>query len=243
MVSTAVILAGGRGSRLAPYTTVIPKPLLPVGERPILEIVLQQLMTAGVGDVVIAVGHLAHLVQAVLGDGGAHGLRIRYHVEQEPLGTAGPLVRLDGLTDTFLMMNGDVLTDLDYRRLARAHRDADNVLTIATHRRTVQTDYGILHTDGAVGTTQLVRGYDEKPTHSYLVSMGVYVLEPSAVAHVPPDRPYDFPELVQALLAAGERVGSFEHDGYWLDIGRHDDYEQATRDADTVLPRLLRRLD
>jgi NDP-mannose synthase len=240
MVRTAVILAGGRGSRLAPYTTVIPKPLLPVGDRAILEIVLRQLGAAGVRDVAITTGHLAHLVEAVLGDGTRYGLRIRYFVEEWPLGTAGPIARLDGLDETFLMMNGDVLTDLDYRALVAAHHDGANLLTIATHRRTVETDYGILHLDGFRGPTGAVHGYEEKPTLDYLVSMGVYVLEPAAIDFVPTDRAFDLPDLVLALLAADQPVGSFEYGGYWQDIGRHDDYAQASRDADTVLPRLLR---
>jgi NDP-mannose synthase len=239
MVRTAVILAGGRGSRLAPYTTVIPKPLLPVGERAILEIVLRQLGAAGVQDVVMAVGHLAHLVEAVIGDGSRYGLSVRYHHEESPLGTAGALARLDGLGETFLMMNGDVLTDLDYGALLAAHVSAGNLLTIATHRRTVETDYGILHLDGWRGRTGAVNDYEEKPTLNYLVSMGVYVLQAGAIGVIPTDRPFDLPDLVLALLAAGEPVGSFEYDGYWLDIGRHDDYDQAGRDADTVLPRLL----
>lgn len=238
-VPGAVILAGGRGSRLAPYTTVLPKPLLPVGDRAILDIVLRQLGTAGFGEVTIAVGHLAHLVQAVLGDGSAHGLRIRYHLEGEPLGTAGPLAHIDGLTDTFLTMNGDVLTDLDYSALVEAHREAGNAMTIATQRRAVETDYGVLHTSGDSGRTQTVVGYEEKPALHFRVSMGVYVLEPAAVAHVPRDVAFDVPDLVQALLAAGMPVGSLPHDGYWLDIGRHDDYERAQREADEVLPRLL----
>jgi NDP-sugar pyrophosphorylase family protein len=233
--SKAVILAGGRGSRLAPYTTVMPKPLLPVGDRAILEIVLRQLRTAGIEDVVIAVGHLAHLVQAVLGDGSSYGLRIAYHVEDAPLGTAGALTRIDGLDDTFLMMNGDVLTDLDYRSLLTAHREAGNAMTIATHEREVATDYGVLHTDAQ----DAVVGYEEKPKLHYRVSMGVYALEPAAIAHVPDGEAFDVPDLVQSLLAAGDPVGSRPHDGYWLDIGRHDDYERAQREADDVLPRLL----
>jgi NDP-mannose synthase len=243
MVRTAVILAGGRGSRLAPYTAVVPKPLLPVGDRAILEIVLRQLGSVGVEEVVIAVGHLAHLLQAVIGDGEKYGLQIRYHVEERPLGTAGALPQLEGLGETFLMMNGDVLTDLDYAALVRAHHEAGNVLTIATHQRTVETDYGILHTDGAYGPTDAVSGYEEKPLLSYLVSMGVYVLDPAAIEHVPTDTPFDFPDLVLALLNAGRPVGSYEHPGYWQDIGRHDDYEQAARDADAMLPRLLPPLD
>jgi NDP-sugar pyrophosphorylase family protein len=237
--SAAVILAGGRGSRLAPYTTVLPKPLLPVGDRAILEVVLRQLRSAGFDEVVIAVGHLAHLVQAVLGDGSAHGVKIRYHVEDVPLGTAGALTQISGLADAFLMMNGDVLTDLDYRRLLDAHREAGNMLTIATHERAVTDDYGILHTDGSRRTVEAVTGYEEKPTHHYRVSMGVYALEPAAIKYIPDGEAFDLPDLVQALLAAGESVGSYAHDGYWLDIGRHDDYERAQRDADRVLPRLL----
>jgi NDP-sugar pyrophosphorylase family protein len=240
MVRTAVILAGGRGSRLAPYTTVLPKPLLPVGDRAILEIVVRQLAAAGVQEVVMAVGHLAHLFEALIGDGTRFGLRIRYHVEQTPLGTAGPLAQLEGgLDETFLMMNGDVLTDLDYGALVSAHVDAGNLLTIATHRRTVETDYGILHLGGSRGPTGAVNGYEEKPTLDYLVSMGVYVLDPATIGFVPRDRRFDLPDLVLALLAADEPVGSYEYGGYWLDIGRHDDYDQAGRDADTVLPRLL----
>lgn len=243
MGDTAVILAGGRGSRLAPYTTVLPKPLLPVGDRPILDIVLRQLHAAGFEDVVIAVGHLAHLVEALLGDGNQYGLRIRYHTEREPLGTAGPLSGIEGLADTFLMMNGDVLTDLDYRDLITAHRAAGNTLTIATHERAIATDYGILHVDGTRGATRAVAGYEEKPTFRYRVSMGVYALEPGAIEHIPQNASFDLPDLVLALLAANHPVGSYDFDGYWLDIGRHDDYERAARDADVVLPRLLGRLD
>jgi NDP-sugar pyrophosphorylase family protein len=231
----AVILAGGRGSRLAPYTTVLPKPLLPVGDRAILDVVVRQLHRTGFDDLTIAVGHLAHLIAAVFGDGSGHGVRIAYHEERTPRGTAGPLASIEGLDETFLMLNGDVLTTLDFRALLDAHRAAGNALTIATHRREVFIDYGVLHTDGA---NRLV-AYEEKPTLPYTVSMGVYALEPSVRAHVPADRPFDLPDLVNALLAAGEPVGSYPYDGYWLDIGRHDDYEQAIVEFDGLLPRLL----
>jgi NDP-sugar pyrophosphorylase family protein len=231
----AVILAGGRGSRLAPYTTVLPKPLLPVGDRAILDVVVRQLHRAGFDDLTIAVGHLAHLIAAVFGDGSAHGVRIEYHEEHTPRGTAGPLATIDGLDETFLMLNGDVLTTLDFRDLMAAHRAGGNALTIATHRREVFIDYGVLHADG---NHRLV-GYEEKPTLSYTVSMGVYALEPSVRAHVPEDRPFDLPDLVHALLAAGEPVGAYPYDGYWLDIGRHDDYETAIAEFDELLPYLL----
>jgi NDP-mannose synthase len=237
MTRRAVVLAGGRGSRLAPYTAVLPKPLLPVGDRPILEILLRQLGAAGLDDVTLAVGHLAHLVRAVVGDGSALGVSVRYHDEEGALGTAGPLASIPDLGDTFLMVNGDVLTTLDFRDLIRAHEQAGNALTIATHRRSVHTEYGVLHTDGAVGPTHRVTGYDEKPVLAYTVSMGVYVLEPAAIAGLRAGERCDFPDLVLALLAQGAAVGSYAYDGYWLDIGREDDFRRAQADAEAVLGR------
>lgn len=231
----AVILAGGRGSRLAPYTTVLPKPLMPIGDRAILDIVVRQLGHAGFDHLTIAVGHLAHLIVAVFGDGANHGVTIDYHQEREPRGTAGPLATIAALDEPFLMLNGDVLTTLDFGALMASHRQRGNALTIATHRREVKIDYGVLHTDG---DHQLV-GYEEKPTLGYEVSMGVYALDPRAVAFVPADRPFDLPDLVQALLAAGEPVGAFPYAGYWLDIGRHDDYEQAIAEFDGLRGQLL----
>src|SRR5687767_4259857 len=152
----AVILAGGKGSRLGPYTTVLPKPLLPVGDRAILDVVVNQLRDAGFDDLTLAVGYLSHLVRAVMGDGTTHGVRIRYHEETEPLGTVGALATIEDLEDTFLVMNGDVLTALDYAGLVGIHRDSDNVLTIASHRRVVRTEYGVIHLDGTPGETRRV---------------------------------------------------------------------------------------
>jgi NDP-mannose synthase len=235
VIRRAVILAGGRGSRLAPYTTVLPKPLLPVGDRAILDVVVRQLHRAGFDELTIAVGHLAHLIAAVFGDGSAHDVRIEYHEEDSPLGTAGPLATITGLDDTFLMLNGDVLTTLDFRAFMDAHRASGNKLTIATHGREVKIDYGVLHTDA----TQRLVGYEEKPTLAYTVSMGIYALEPDTRAYVPAGKPFDLPDLVHALLEAGEPVGAYPYDGYWLDIGRHDDYEQAIAEFDRLLPDLL----
>lgn len=235
----AIILAGGKGTRLAPYTTVLPKPLMPIGDRAILDVVVRQLGSYGFDRLTLAVGYLAHLVKAVFGDGSDYGVRIDYSEEGEPLGTAGPLATIEGLDDTFLAMNGDVLTTLDYSALVRAHQEAGNAMTVATHRRTVRTQYGILHTEGRAGEIAKVHGYEEKPEIPYIVSMGVYVLEPRALEHVPAGRAFDIPDLVLALIEAGEPVGSFLFDGYWLDIGRHDDYEQALSDYEQILPRLL----
>ena len=159
----AVILAGGKGSRLGPYTTVLPKPLLPVGDRAILDVVVHQLRDAGFDDLTLAVGYLSHLVRAVMGDGSTHGLSIDYHEELEPLGTVGALATIDRLDDTFLMMNGDVLTALDYAHLVDVHRESGNALTIASHRRVVRTEYGVIHLDGNAGETRVVTGFEEKP--------------------------------------------------------------------------------
>jgi NDP-sugar pyrophosphorylase family protein len=223
----AVILAGGKGSRLGPYTTVLPKPLLPVGDRAILDVVVHQLRSHGFTELTFAVGYLAHLIEAVFGDGSNHGVSIDYHMEREPLGTAGALATIEGLDETFLAMNGDVLTTLDYRSLFNAHRASGNVLTIATHRRVVRTEYGVIHLDGQVGETTAVTGYEEKPDIPYIVSMGVYVAEPAVLDYVEAGSVLDIPELVLRLLANRQRVGSFLYDGYWLDIGRHEDYERA----------------
>jgi NDP-sugar pyrophosphorylase family protein len=235
----AVILAGGRGSRLAPYTTVLPKPLMPVGDRAVLDVLVRQLAAYGFDRITLAVGHLAHLIRALMGDGSAYGVSIRYHEEEDALGTAGPLSVIPDLDGTFLMLNGDVLTTLDYRALVAAHCDAGNALTIATSQRVVRADYGVLHTDGPLGATERVVAYDEKPELTSTVSMGVYVLDPAALGYVPAGRYYDLPDLVVALLEAGERVGSYAYDGYWLDIGREDDFRKAQADIDRLLPDLL----
>lgn len=223
------ILAGGKGARLAPYTSVLPKPLMPVGDRAILEIVLGQLAASGFARVTLCVGHLSHLIKAVLADGGSHGVNIDYVQESEPLGTAGPLKLIGDLERTFIAMNGDLLTTLEYRDLLREHRASGNVLTIATHARTVRIDYGVLHVDHSVERVADVTAYEEKPELSMAVSMGIYVIEPRALDYIPDGEYFDFPDLVKALIQAGEPVGAYRFDGYWLDIGRHEDYAEANR--------------
>lgn len=239
MSKRAVILAGGKGSRLAPYTTVLPKPLMPIGDRAILDVVVRQLGAHGFDRITIAVGYLGHLIEAVFGNGSEHGVSIEYHREDQPLGTAGPFATIDGLGDDhFLAMNGDILTRLDYRTFFQAHLESGNAMTIATHARTVSANYGVLHLDGGEGSVRPVTGYEEKPEIPYTVSMGIYALSPTTLAHIPAAR-FDIPDLVLALLDAGLPVGAFPFDGYWLDIGRHDDYDQALKDSDEILPRLL----
>lgn len=221
-----VILAGGRGRRLEPYTSVLPKPLMPIGNRSILELVVDQLAASGFRTLTFSVGYLSHLIRAVFENGAGEGVEITYVKEVEPLGTAGPLRLVEGLDETFLVMNGDLLTTLDYGALLDHHLSNGNALTIATHRRKVQSDYGVLHL-GHDGDPLRISAYEEKPEMSMHVSMGVYVLEPATLSHLPGDGPFDFPQLVQALLASGLPVGAFVHEGLWLDIGRHEDYEQA----------------
>jgi NDP-sugar pyrophosphorylase family protein len=234
-----VILAGGKGSRLSPYTTVIPKPLLPLDDRPILDVVVRQLESAGFDRLTLAVGHLSHLIRAVMGDGSRLGVIIDYHEEEEPLGTVGPLATIEGLDDSFLVMNGDVLTALDYGRLLEVHRAAGNALTIAANQRVVETDYGVLHVDGHAGETHRVVGFEEKPELQYTVSMGVYAMEPRVLSFIEPGQRFDLPDLVLALVDAGEQVGSYPYDGYWLDIGRHDDYGRAIEEFERMKPELL----
>lgn len=220
----AVILAGGRGRRLEPFTSVLPKPLMPVGDRAILEIIVDRLVECGIHDITLCVGYLAHLIEALL-NGRPRGARVTYVHEPTPLGTAGPLRLVDGLDRTFLLMNGDLLTDLRFDELVALHRRTANVVTIATHERTNVVDYGVLHTEP--GESPRLVAYDEKPNSSLTVSMGIYVIEPEALDVIPGDGYFDFPQLVDRLLADGRQVGTYPFDGYWLDIGRRDDYERA----------------
>ncbi|MGZ4334116.1 MAG: sugar phosphate nucleotidyltransferase [Gaiellaceae bacterium] len=224
----AVILAGGRGTRLAPYTSILPKPLMPIGDRAILELVVDRLAACGITDITVSVGHLAHLIRAVFDNGAHRGVNIEYVHEDVELGTAGPLRLVDGLDETFLVTNGDVLTTLDYGALVESHREAGNIMTIAAHRRVVKLDYGVLHVaDGQPAST--VTGFDEKPELSELVSMGVYVLEPDVLELIPKGARFDVPELVRDLLSRNLRVGTLLHPGVWFDIGRHEDYEAAVQ--------------
>jgi NDP-mannose synthase len=228
-VTRAVVLAGGRGRRLEPYTSVLPKPLMPLGDRSILEIMVEQLADAGLTDLTFCVGYLSHLIQAVFNNGPGKRVTIRYVKEEAPLGTAGPLRLVDGLDNTFLVMNGDLLTNLSFNLLLHHHRTSGNVLTIATHERTWKSDYGVLHLDANGVNPLQVLSYEEKPELSLNVSMGIYAMEPETIDYISPDGHFDFPDLVNALLADGQSVGTLPHDGLWLDIGRQEDYERAVQ--------------
>ena len=235
MSDRAVVLAGGRGTRLRPYTVVFPKPLMPLGDCPILEVIVRQLALEGFRHITMAVNHQANLIKAFFGDGDPWKVRIDYSLETRPLSTIGPLCLIDDLPDTFLLMNGDVLTDLRFRDLYRDHVGSGSVFTIAASSRTHTIDYGVLRTDQA---STLV-GFDEKPSVHYLVSMGVYVVQKSVLASVPRERPYGFDDLMHALIARGDRVNVKRHDGYWRDLGRPDDYAEAVDEFERLRAKLL----
>jgi NDP-mannose synthase len=235
----AVVLAGGLGMRLRPYTTVLPKPLMPVGDRPILDIIVRQLRHAGFERLTIVTGHLAELIEAFFGDGEKYGIAIDYYREDEPLGTVGALALLEGLDEDFLVMNGDVLTDLDYGGFLEQHRASGAAASVAAHRREVQVSLGVLQFEDDADADRLT-GYIEKPTYHYEVSMGVYAFAPRAIEQIEAGVRLDFPDLVLKLLDAGEpvRARRSEND-YWLDIGRHDDYETAMDEFERMRDRFL----
>jgi NDP-mannose synthase len=223
-----VILAGGKGTRLTPYTTIFPKPLVPIGDRPILEIIIRQLVRQGFEDILLSVGHLGELIEAYFQNGHRNipGLKLSYYRESQPLGTAGSLALVPGLDETFLAMNGDVLTTLNYRALVDFHYSNQAALTIAMHSKAVHIDLGVLET----GEFGRLTSYLEKPQFNFKVSMGVYVYEPLALRYIPKGQYLDFPDLVMRLLDNGEKVVGFHSEDYWLDIGRREDYELAQQD-------------
>ncbi|MEV6517744.1 sugar phosphate nucleotidyltransferase [Micromonospora chalcea] len=221
-----VIMAGGAGVRLRPYTSTLPKPLVPIGESyAILEIVLRQLADRGFTHVTLAINHLGALIRAFVGDGSRFGLAVDYVEEDRPLSTIGPLFGIrHRLPEHFLVMNGDVLTDLDYADLLATHARSGAPLTVATYRRTVKIDFGVLELVG-----DKITSFSEKPVLHYRVSMGVYGLSRSTIAHYPAGQPFGFDQLVLDLLGRGEPPAGYEFDGYWLDIGRPEDYDEANR--------------
>lgn len=221
----AIVMAGGKGSRLYPYSAVLPKPLMPLGEIPVLELLLRKLRHAGVTEVILAVNHMRHLIEAFFGDGQRFNLRISYSPEDHPLGTAGPMGSvLDRLGEEFVLVNGDLLTTLDVRRMIVAHREAGADATIGVFEREVKVEFGLIDVDDDMRMT----GYREKPSHRQLVSMGLYVLRTAVVQEfVRPNVYLDMPQLMVALMQAGHLVLCHRQDCIWLDIGRPDDFALA----------------
>lgn len=218
-----VIQAGGKGMRLRPYTNVLPKPLLPIRSKPVLELLLRWARRNGSRDVYITTGHLGHLIRAFCGDGRRWDLRIQYSEEPEPLGTIGALDLLRAeLDERFLVINGDVLTDLNLGEFVHSHRASGAALSVATMQRSIRVDFGVIE----VEKNQVV-GFREKPRLSHLVSMGIYCMEPAILEHIPSGVPFGFDDLVFLMLEARAPVNTFQHYGFWLDVGRIEDFERA----------------
>ncbi len=234
MSRRAVVLAGGKGSRLRPYTVVLPKPLMPIGDYPILEVILRQLAGQGFDRVTLAVNYQAEIVRAFCGDGSRWGITIDYSLETVPLSTIAPLCLIRDLPENFLLMNGDVLTDLSMQRLYQDHVSQKRQFTIAASERTNIVDYGVLH-----ASENRLTGFEEKPRFQYLVSMGVYILNRSVLERVPAGQKYGFDDLMLDMLAKQESVHVERHSGYWLDIGRVDDYLRAVEEFDGRRKQLL----
>lgn len=224
----AVILAGGKGTRLKPFTNVIPKPLVPLGDKPILEIVLRQLKYYGVEEVIIAVNHLAQLIMAFFGNGESLGLKIRYSLEDKILGTAGPLRLIDGLDENFIVMNGDLLTTLGYDDLMKFHCSNGSEITISAFRKEVKIDLGVLK----IENDEFV-DYIEKPSYFYDVSMGIYVLNKRVLSYIPENEKFDMPDLILQLKDKNKKISCYRGNYDWLDIGRIEDYEKAVEIFDT----------
>lgn len=232
----AIILAGGRGRRLMPYTTVLPKPLMPIGDCSILEVIIKQLSRRKFDDIIISTGYLHELLMAYLNTLEDIDVSIRFSHETHPLGTIGPLHLIKDLEETFLVMNGDILTDLDYLKLLEFHARMESLATVATYKRDVHIDFGVLEHN----TERKICKFIEKPTYSFEVSMGVYVFQKEVLDFVPKNEPFGFDNLMYSLTKKGEAVYSFPHSGYWLDIGRPDDYarsiEEFEKNKDKFLP-------
>ena len=218
----SIILAGGRGSRLDPYTRILPKPLFPIGDKPIAEILVRQLQLAGFHETIMCLGYLADFIKLYFQDGSCFGLPIRYSVETEPLGTAGPLRRVNDLEENFLVVNGDELTTLDFRALFEHHLAMQADMTVAVQQKSISSSFGVLEIqDGQV------TAYSEKPTINYWASMGIYVINKRILTLIPENERFDMPDLVKRLLSEQAHVSSYESQDLWFDIGTMADLEKA----------------
>ncbi len=223
-LSTPVVLmAGGRGQRLYPLTKDIPKPMVPIGGVPMIEVILRRLRAQGFRKVSISVNYLGHIIQEHLGDGSALGLEIDYLHESSPLGTAGALAQLNGrMTEPFVVMNSDLLTDVDLRRMLTFHRRVADGGTVGVREYSFEIPFGVVRLIG-----EAVESLAEKPLHREMVSAGIYVLEPVALELLVRDEYCDMPTLLAQLIEKNRVVGAFEIHEDWIDIGRLEDLERA----------------
>ena len=218
----AVILAGGKGTRLKPYTTILPKPLMPIGDKAILEVVILQLKKAGFTEIILTVGYLAELIEAYFGNGEKWGIKIKYSREPKPLGTAGPLTLIDGLADEFLVMNGDILCDLDFKAFMDYHLQKNSGITICGYTKKVKIDLGILEQNKGV-----LSDYVEKPQYEYEVSTGIYAFNKSAVLKMKKGEKMDIPDLIRNNIGSDLKIDVYHFKGMWFDIGSVGDYQDA----------------
>ncbi len=223
----AIILAGGKGTRLKPYSAVLPKPLVPIGDKAILEILINRLKKSGITSLTICVNHLAGLIKAYFGDGKKLGVNIEYSIEDKPLGTVAPIKLIDDLPEDFFVINGDLLTDLDFRELFKCHLENNSLMTIATYKRTLKIDFGVIDIDK---NKSVIKGFKEKPEYELDVSMGVYVINKKVLEMIPRDKKFGFDDLIFEILKKNQPIKVYPYSGYWLDIGRPDDYEKANED-------------
>jgi NDP-mannose synthase len=229
MSKRAVILAGGKGTRLRPYTVVLPKPLMPIGDFPILEIVIRQLSNYGFDHITLAVNHQADIIKAFFGDGSKWNLKIDYSLEDTPLSTMGPLSLIKDLPENFLVMNGDILTDLNFEVLYKNHVIEKNIFTISAFNREEKIEYGVLQTE-----LEKLTGFKEKPSYSFVVSMGIYIVNRVVLNYIPANKPFGFDDLMLYLLKINNPAHVKVFDGYWLDIGRPDDYVKAIEEFNII---------
>jgi NDP-mannose synthase len=231
----AILLAGGRGTRLAPYTTILPKPLMPVGDMPILEIVIRQLKYAGFENITLAVGYLSHLIAAYFGNGSKLGVNLTYSYEETPLGTAGPIGLVKDINDTFLVMNGDVLSTIGLADLLTYHRAHGAIATLVAYTHNVKFDLGVVQSN----EDNWLVDYIEKPIYRYNVSAGIYMFEPDILSYIPFGERLDLPELVLKVARENKKVSVYKFEGYWLDIGLLKDYEIADEEFRTNRTKFL----
>ncbi len=230
----AFILAGGKGTRLRPLTVSFPKPLVPLGDKPILEILLLRLKAFGITEMTISTGYLSQMIVSLCGDGSQYGIDIQYVHEEEPLGTAGALSLVENPPENFLVMNGDLLTTLNFHNMMNFHQEQEADITIGIYRREIKIDFGVVETkDGRFA------GFKEKPVLHHDVSMGVNILSSRVLKYVESGAHLDMPDLILKVHEDGGKVCCFQEDCYWLDIGRMDDYSQAQLDYDEHREKFL----
>jgi len=226
----AVLVAGGKGKRLQPYTFVIPKPLVPIGNVPIMEVIIKQLVKYGFKKIHVCIGYMGELIQSYFGDGSKYNVAITYSHEEKPLGTVGPITLVKSLDDHFLVMNGDTLCDIDYRDLLNQHKKSGCNLTIATYAKKVKIELGVMEFD----QNKKLKAYIEKPTLQYVVSTGIYAMSKEILSLIPFNEYFDFPSLVKMLLEKGDNVHTIEHKGIWHDLGSIENFDSALEDFSTI---------